>query len=291
MGFDTPFRLRSGDQLCVIGVPGTGASGLVSSLKQRVTPAATWRSAGDPHDGTAALSDARLIHGDVGYDFYRGLTRRPVFVTLLRHPFQRTLALFFAQHPDTGASPDSQPSEWEPALLEFLADPVNAPLLVNPQTRAIAVGSTPDSSLPPEPVMLEMAKIHLEEFGFLAIAERAAESVQLLDYTFGWAPPESAACRRWVPPCPGAHRLSERAAAAVDECTRLDRKLYDFGCELFQWRYTLMLTRLLRASFSARWWADNAGRIGCWRLVERLSAVPAPGARSALRILEKLALR
>ena len=136
-----------------------------------------------------------------------------------------------------------------------------------------------------------MAKIHLNEFPFFGIAERAVKSVQLLDYTFGWNSPETPEQCSWASSSTAEGLLSARVKAIIEEQTMRDRELYSFGCELFQWRYTLMLIRLVRAEFAERWWAQNAHRSGCWMIMGRLSTGSGRYSRMLMKILERLAPR
>jgi glycosyltransferase involved in cell wall biosynthesis len=164
----------------------------------------------------------------------RILSKRPVFVTMLRHPVDRIVSLYNylrrVYHPE-------HELVRKMSLEDFLDYEQGNFVARNYSARMIA-GYTYGASMGQcdDPEILELAKQKLaHEFGFFGIAERYSESLRLLEHTFGWEPAPIVDRRNVAPKTPG--ELSQEVLGKIESANRLSLELYRWAGELFNERY------------------------------------------------------
>jgi len=90
--------------------------------------------------------------------------------------------------------------------------------------------------------LLKVAKQRLSEFAWVGILERFEESMFLLHYQFGWKPIRDTRKRNVAQK--DSNDLNDAAKKQLDEWTKLDRELYKYGLELFESKYSKMVSDL-----------------------------------------------
>ena len=93
--------------------------------------------------------------------------------------------------------------------------------------------------------LLQTALDHLNQCAFVGVAERMADSLLLLAYTFGWQPVTTFHSRNQAPQRTAADRLEPKHLEKIirDYCA-VDIQLYEHSKALYQRRLLLMLHRL-----------------------------------------------
>lgn len=185
------FDLRSSDQVLLLYIPQTGSQVIYQELSSQFQ-----RSEFLPLDRDDAfdivrehdvmpLQGYRLIWTEHDYTIYRHFSRKPVYITSLRDPVTRVIAAYerFLANP-------SHPLHHEVnarrlSLSELMSHPSAKLYFENRQIKQI-VGALDGElkGLSPE-VMFDLARIRLEDFAFVGVSERLAESIELLRHIFG----------------------------------------------------------------------------------------------------------
>ncbi|MGA2773965.1 MAG: sulfotransferase family 2 domain-containing protein [Bryobacteraceae bacterium] len=209
----------------------------------------------------AEIPRFRLFRGHFYYFFHRLLPAKPVYLTFLRDPIERTLSLYDyicreARHfqydamrslkdglRDTVGLPELLPPNFQVTALACDLDPV--------RTMAEARASHPRGLDEYSVIYGEMtkrlptrddlatARRRLEDMEFVGIAERFDESVRLLCGTFGWAVPEYESMNV----APARTRRDQIPPDVLDALMRaheLDYELYEFAKSLFAKRLSRM---------------------------------------------------
>lgn len=183
------FRLRSADQLLLLDIPHSGGAWLYSILSTVFKPERVWPINGASledvlqEEGFEAVKDYKLLITRHDYSVYRYFSRKPVFITMLRHPSRRLESLYreLQQNPDY---PLLNRIEGKGLTLnEFLAHPFIHDEIEIGQVRRL-VGATQDHPGLSDQAMIEIAQLRLEEFAYFGIMEHLEESLKLLSYTF-----------------------------------------------------------------------------------------------------------
>ena len=236
--------LRKGDQIFFLHIPKTAGTSVNDILRLQVNPGEFF-SFPDKNiltpDMSIIIQKAKIVRGHRMYDLQQFFTRRPHVMTMLRNPYDRVisnyahlkrtdqsglLSIIRQVDPDRGD---------EPVTLE---EYISAPSSQNRMIRYL-VGFNRKLNLLPDDERLTLAKIHLEGLAFFGLKERFDDSMQLLAYTFCWrefkkydtlntAPSDS------KPP------LSPEVRAALEAGNALDMQLYQYACELFDYRFQHM---------------------------------------------------
>jgi hypothetical protein len=89
-----------------------------------------------------------------------------------------------------------------------------------------------------------IAKNRLEQFTFVGIFERLEESLLLLYYTFCWYPLKIIPKLNVFPRKTSFENLSTEIHEKINQSTKTDTKLYDYGIKLFDKRFSKMITSL-----------------------------------------------
>jgi len=212
------------------------------------------------------ISKFKLIRGHFGYGIYHSLPKKPIYITMLRDPIDRTISDYQQSilTPDMGAETSYFK---ESVLLDLVTSKDKKWRFTNNQTKHIVIDLDPShlknstdkneidkfsrflvpefiSPTIPDNKLLELAKKRLSKFAFVGITERFEESLFLLCYTFGWKPV------RYIPKLNVSlnkktkDNISLTTLEAIKDCTKLDSQLYQFALELFESRFSQMINNL-----------------------------------------------
>jgi hypothetical protein len=209
----------------------------------------------------AELAKFRLFRGHFYYFFHRLLPAKPVYLTFLRDPIERTLSLYdhicrdpaHFQHNamrslkdglrDAVRSPELLPPNFQVTALACDLDPVRTMA----EARAAHPGGLNEYSViygemtkrPPTRDDLAIACQRLEEIEFVGIVERFDESVKLLCSTFGWKVPEYESMNI-APTRTRREGIAPDILEALMRAHELDFELYEFAKSLFSRRVSRM---------------------------------------------------
>jgi hypothetical protein len=216
------FRLKENDQIFFLHIPKTGGMSLKQILKHRVGEDRFHQipihKFGEAH--AQELASYRCIRAHWDYGFFRVLSRKPVYITMLRQPVSRMLSLYgmIQRKPD---------SRWYTEDIHRFIDAIGAQRL---QVHFLA-GTISGRPLAGEG-LLEVALTRLEECACYGITEYFRLSADLLCATFGWPKISSLEIRNEA--APGEKPQVDREIVAhIEETCRMDLKLYQAALEPF----------------------------------------------------------
>jgi len=251
-------RLHDDDLLFFLRLPKTASSSLTSVIEAHFS---RWEilpsNSPFPADRYGAFSPARLAT----YRFAKGHSDRwthviqtAICITMLRDPVLRTISHYRyllrtrRRHHHRALMPQRI------GLKEFVCDPRFYEHVVNVQVRGIVgpVKGRPEGYDDPNAMsgeaLLVLAKQRLDQLAFVGLTERFSESVELLAYTFGWAPVVRIPFLNAAPEPPNPDSIPHDTLDAIMERTSLDAELYAYATKLFEARLEQM--RQDSASFS-----------------------------------------
>jgi len=245
------WRLRRGDLLLCLDLPCTGVEPFFDVLAGFFRPDEVRSSRRWPRhpDDLALVADdvrgARVMRAHVDYEFYRFLPRTPVYVTILRDPVERIVALYECVRSTPEHPYHQRVTAGHLSLYEFVCEPAFAGDVVDVQARRIAGGMFRDPAASSDQVLLQTARANLGEFAFFGTADWLEQAVLLLAYTFGWPFPRDLV--RGGPRAEAASRegLAPAALEAIEARTRVDHALVQFAREQFTERVRTALFDLL----------------------------------------------
>jgi hypothetical protein len=173
------------------------------------------------------LENYRCFRSHMDYGYYRHFPRKPVYLTMLRHPIQHQLSRF-------GMKKRVGKLELINArdIFDYLE---RVPL--NIQTLYLA-GMKQGLSTEPE-AALEVAVTHLEEFAFFGVMEHFDASLELLAYTLDWPPIPPLEARNVAGQGDKPDLTSDLEELILEKCW-LDLKLYSAALEIFYQRLSQM---------------------------------------------------
>ena len=207
----------------------------------------------------------KLVRGHFGYGVHRILPKKPVYITMLRDPIERTISDYeHIKRDKIKAKKDVPKNE---TILDALNNPKTRMTYVNPQTGYIGLDldivkltkswesqrksnfifRTPlkvATKKASEEELLSNAKKHLDDFAFFGIVEKFEESLFLLYYTFGWKPLSADWKLNVDPKSTKKDEISSEALDEIKKCTKLDAELYKYAKEIFELRYSSMVEDL-----------------------------------------------
>ena len=214
-----------------------------------------------------SFSEYKLIRGHFGHSLRKILPKKPVYITMIRDPVERTIS--FYHHMRTDPFTNNWVKEFiskNEDLDSLISDPKKRMVFANEQTRHIGleldvVSLTEslkskiedffyESSLPftapdiADDKLIETAKRNLSEFTFVGLTERFEESLMLLCYTFGWRPIRKVWNQMVLPNRPSRSDFSEKTINTISECTKLDLELYHHARQIFESRFSQMVREL-----------------------------------------------
>lgn len=206
-----------------------------------------------------------FIRGHFGKSIFGLLPEKPICITLLRDPVKLMISSY--------KMVARQPKEKElysigenVTISDLITDPKRFPLtnrqahhiVAELDIRSMTKGMTkeqlkeffphhlrefylPDMS---DEQLLEKAKSSiLNDFTFFGIVEKMEKSLFLMSYVFGWKPIRDT-IRENISPKNQSSDLTDKAKKKLIEMTETDQKLYDYANELFDSRYSQMVTEL-----------------------------------------------
>jgi hypothetical protein len=254
------YRLKKDDFLCFVRIPKTGSTTLVCFLDaqfhlEEICPVLV---ADLPVASSESLAQYRLFRDHFDYDIYQYLPRKPVYITMLRHPIDRAISYyeFCKRCSNTGAFDQYLREAASKGLKEFITHPDSTIRIrnCNLQTRQLAAGLGSRHADPFNPshleeqysdeTLLSLAKEHLESFQFVGITEEFQRSLFLLSYTFGWYPVTDYQSLRVASAKSKKADLDQDTVEAILAVNPLDIELYQSAQMLFANRYAQMITEL-----------------------------------------------
>ena len=196
------YHLTDDDQLVFLHIPKTAGLTLTALLEQRfgeqIDPRRfwyepRWSAFSIASANAASLGDYRVFAGHYPYDICRLLPRRPVCLTLLRHPVRRVLSLYnyyraHTTHPLHRAALDMMLEQFvecapDSPFFDLTHDHMTKLLGRRfPIARPEDIRTTP----PIETDRLPIARQRLAMMAFVGITERFEQSLELLCYTLDW---------------------------------------------------------------------------------------------------------
>lgn len=209
------------------------------------------------------FSKFRLVRGHFGYDFFKILPKKPIYITFLRNPDDIIISQYKHLQRDPHFRKRHNISEEE-----SMSDLILRPVIhnqENPQCRWLVAEfdvlsktkgwdeeklanfvpeDQPEFNMSniSEGELFEIAKDRLVDFAFFGLVEKYEESLFLLHYTLGWKPIRNVA-RLNVAPNKNK-TISTEASNVLEDRTRADVKLYQFAKQLFESRYSQMVEDL-----------------------------------------------
>lgn len=218
----------------------------------------------------------KLFAGHFGYGFYKILSKKPVYMTMLRNPLERTISNF--EHNLRNQRPDvtSLPEKIRRMLVIFQEHTFRKYIYKDTQTYHIGLdfdaltlinSIKKDDLIPPIPGMLtlpvwlssyvsdyqalELAKKHLNEFAFFGLTERFQESMLMLYYTFGWKPRNNMLKLNEARSRLQIKDIPTNVIECISNLTKLDCELYSYAENLFEERFTKMVETLRRNHYKS----------------------------------------
>ncbi|GAB4469229.1 MAG: hypothetical protein OHK0037_27290 [Elainellaceae cyanobacterium] len=186
------------------------------------------------------LREYRLFRGHLGFVNLPGLLagKSLIKVTVLREPVSRVIS----HYEYIRRTPDDPyyESVSQMTLEEFATGEGPGRVGKNVQVYHIARLLQYDiGSLEPEEA-LALAQKSLHLCAYAGILERFQESLFLLSYIFGWKPIVNSRRENVAKSKTPLSEIPPEVLARIREAMRLDRALYDDGCEIFQQRFDEM---------------------------------------------------
>ena len=308
------WRLRSGDVVLFLDLPATAGAPLWDVLAggfavDEIRASARWpRDLDDVGRIAADVRGGSLIRARVDYEFYRFLPRTPVYVTVLRDPVERIVALYDAVRATPEHPGHQRVTSGRLSLHDFVCDPAFARDVVDAQARCLAGVTFREPGDVPDGALLQVAQANLGEFALWGLAERLVESVHLLAYTFGWPFLARLDLATLAPPPSRRHELAPATLEAIERRTSVDSALMRFARAQLDQRVRAGLLDLLEQNARAR--GPHLSVLGeledlrrererleaawSWRTAERLKAwrqAIAPAGSRRDRVYQRLGVR
>jgi hypothetical protein len=233
------FQLRSTDQLLFIHCPKTAGTTFFTLLSAHYPSGEIYRSqAGRLQDalqehGWPVVARYRLMRAHYDTSITRFFPRRPVCVTMLRDPVERIISYYEHVRRSPNHKHHRRVIEGKMSLAQFMDPPLARSDTSNFQVRQLAGAIRGPARGLPDSVLLEIARVNLEECAYFGITERFDESLSLLHFTFGWRSIEAYENLN-VSPTPtrrGDHQ--DEVIAKIEEANVLDVQLYRHARRVF----------------------------------------------------------
>ena len=268
------YKLKSNDIFYFLHIPKTAGTTLINIIDghfddESICPDQLWPKllVTLPKD----FSKYRLIRGHFGYSIHRILPKKPVYITMLRNPIERSLSLYEFTCRAGDNDPNVKGTMWDKTskLSDLIVHPEKKLNFENLQTKFLskdlplsfsnmqinekhkAVNSMFLSSV--DYSDLEIAKQHLSEFPFFGLAERFEDSMFLLCYTFCWKPIEDIIKKNVTQNRRTIEDYPNTTKEILEKLTELDANLYNFAQELFQNRFNKMVSELKEKYYEPRY--------------------------------------
>ena len=262
-------KLKDDDIVYYLHIPKTAGTSFIATLDSffdynSIYQEKVWHELlKKPHND---LGKYKLIRGHFGYNILPLLHKKPIYLTMLRDPIERTISQY--EHIRRDRFGNNWVSKNFLAHNEMLEDLIKnenkRKRLGNSQTRYIGLDCDVlsftksmdnkslgnfrfDENLPifqtntSDEMMLDTAKKRLEDFEFFGITENFDESMFLLFYTFGWKPIKSMWKLNVSAPRPHRKNLPDTIIKQIESWNRLDIEFYNFAKKIFEQRYLAMI--------------------------------------------------
>jgi len=248
-------ELQDDDVLFFVHIPKTGGMSLISVLERQFRPDEIF----PPHSfigpegfeayGPLRRSRFKLVRAHLHAGSYsyvaRYLAPNPLCLTLLRDPVERLVSAYkhILRFPDNPLHAELVGRKV--SLLDYVTDPAYAQYTTNFQTWMV-VGAL-NCHLDPKAIRLaadtrrQLARQRLEQFAFVGLTHRYAESLELLYYTFGWPPSDEIPRGNTAPEPTTAASIDSGVRAAIVERSPLDVELLEAAERLFEARRARMM--------------------------------------------------
>jgi len=255
-----PLRPSPHQQLCFIHIFKTAGTSLLDYLHSQfgpdqISPFCFWtpRNHWSETEQANLEVDLRPYSLITGHYFYAQITpfvTNPHYITILRDPIERTISGYAQQQRVEGAIHAEEANQL--ALRDFVRDATTSRLTNNLQTRVFGGGLRGTPRHPRDLMQmgedwhamdLELAKARLDECVVVGFTEHFEESLRLLSYRFGWAPPPSQIHLNQAPSKSVA--LDDETLSVLHDVNRADIELYAHGLKRFQKEYHTMLQQLM----------------------------------------------
>ena len=232
-----PYLLASGEQLCFIHIGKTGGTSMMRVLDSMFDEDLICRARHfEELDSISPDLRAhyRVFRGHFGFKIREYLSGYPVYMTMLRSPFDRARSTYehihrhphgrhgivknmtFEEYVDSDTSISLEIDNWQTRVLTDCIDPKAIP-------------------------SISLAKERLEKyFPFVGITEEFDKSVSLLSYTFGLPEVKSIDRLNVTKDSISETQFGSGLRAKVDSMNQLDSELYEYGKMLFAQRIKLM---------------------------------------------------
>ena len=263
------YKLKNNDILYFLHIPKTAGTTFATVLEnffdyQSIYPEKLW------HDiirkNQVNFSNIRLIRGHFGYGIHRILSKKPIYSTILRDPFERAISSvehrkrdpdprFLSENKFLGKTLDEiletpDVKYYWNAQTDYIGIDVDVMKIIkNWDKKAIAnfdlgkqMKFIREKTSPKK--LVSSAKKNLSQFHFVGLAEKFQESLFLLCYTFGWRPIRSNWKLNVSPKRAHKNDLTPNQLNKVNDAISFDLKLYEFGKELFESRFSQMVHEL-----------------------------------------------
>jgi len=259
--------LKESDILYFLHIPKTAGTALITILDNYFEPGSVLK----PHDWHELLpqlppdfSKYKFVRGHFGYSIVRNLPKKPICITMLRNPTDQVVSGLRMIRRQPRDAQKYSISENESLSDIVISGKIGS--IQNPQTRWLLMDQDvivrtrlmekkelenynpeEDQKMLPihsETKYLQIAKRRIQEFAFVGLVEKMEKSLFLLHYTFGWKPIRNFIRKNAAPTIDKHEKLSEEALQKISDWTSLDIQLYNYAQELFESRYSQMVSSL-----------------------------------------------
>lgn len=262
------YKLNDNEILYFLHIPKTAGTSMVKVLDDQffyydICPEEKWDDL--IKKPTQNLSKYKLLRGHFGFRIDSIFTQKPIYITMLRHPVERTLSAYEHIRRTIDKTLFLKIFSDKNELTDFFKDPETRGVFINSQVRHIGLDIDVPSILKSkneiknfyfqyakffinpninDEKLLDIAKKRLSQFSFVGITERFEESLMLLSYTFGWnsinyIPKERITINRINP-----ESISNELMNQIKDDTKYDLELYNFVLKIFEKRFSTMVKEL-----------------------------------------------
>lgn len=265
------YTLEKDDVLYFLHIPKAAGTSFIFILENyfeydSILRAQAWEqlSENKPEDFTKF----RFVKGHFGHAVHKIFPKKPIYITILRNPADLIISylrMLKRQPDDAKRFHISENDSISNIILRqditgvnnpiclWLNFDLDVPTLTNGLDPKLLKGFLPQeqpgftlSELSDEEI-LDTAKQRLLDCVFFGLTERFEDSLNLLQYIFGWRPYRRLT-KLNIAPEKKIEELSDEAKVELIKKTKLDSKLYEFAQKLFDNRYSRM-NQLLREKY------------------------------------------